>query len=959
MSDFRAVLVTDVVDSTSIASRIGDAAMSLLWQSHDRQARDLLAHWRGREIDRSDGFLLLFDAAADALGYALDYHRLLRTLPCEPRLAARAGIHVGALSLRSNPADDVARGAKLLEVEGLAKVVAARVMSVARGGQTLLTAAAHGALGASPGPHRSHGWWRLKGLPEPLELIEAGEADALFEPPADSDKVHRVVRQGAHWLPTREIGHSLPAEPDAFIGRTAALRSLSGLVDAGARLICIHGMGGSGKTRLALHYGWCWLGDFAAGVWFCDLSAARDLEGVVRAVSQGLQVPLGRADAVTQIGQAIAGRGPCLVILDNFEQVAPLAPATLGVWLLRAPQARFLVTSRAVLHLAGEEVLELGPMNRSDGIALFERRAAAAGAPPLRSDDTDLAHLIDMLDGLPLAIELAAARAALMPPRELLLRMGERFKLLAGARTRPDHQATLRATLDWSWQMLSLSERDALAQLSVFEGGASLAAIEATVERSSRDEKPLLVDVLQSLVEKSLVRRVGEHRLDLLATVREYAAECLAAPGCFPGSGAEALTQARSRHWRWFAAQAPEQALNDGCADLDNWVVATRHAAVAGDAAAACATLAGAWEALRLRGPFGLGIELASDVARLPLDALQRSQVDRIAGWALRVSGRVAEARQRFDAALADALALPDAVQEARVRAQLGLLHVIQGSIEPARGELTQALTLARRSGDRRLECEVLSGLGDLAMQLGQPDAAAECFAQVLEMARRWGDRRWEGGALGNLGLVRDEQGRSDEARHLYESALVVARELGDRQWEGNNLCNLGLLLHLQGDLAGARRSLDSALATARALGHARLECIALINAALVAGALGENVAAEALFDQALRLAIDLDDRHTQGQVRGNLGALFARLGRFEAARESLELGAALLGDVADPLSQGLLLCDRAEFEHFAGHTGAARASVAQARSLGAQIETGGGSELDFRLLAIERLLAP
>jgi predicted ATPase/class 3 adenylate cyclase/Flp pilus assembly protein TadD len=959
MSDLRALLVTDVVDSTAIGSRIGDAAMSLLWQSHDRQARDLLDTWRGREIDRSDGFLLLFDAAADALGYALDYHRMLRTLkPArELVLVARAGIHVGPLTLRSNPAGDVARGAKRLEIDGLAKAVAARVMSVARGGQTLLTAAAHERLGAIALPTRSHGWWRLKGLPEPLELFEAGEAGTLFEPPADGEKVHRVVLSGDHWLPAREIGHSLPAEPDAFIGRANVLRALSGLVDGGARLICIHGMGGSGKTRLALHYGWRWLGDFADGVWFCDLSAARDLEGVVRAVSQGLQVPLGRADAVTQLGQAIAGRGPCLVILDNFEQVASLAPATLGVWLARAGQARFLVTSREVLHLAGEEVLELGPMNRTEGIALFARRAAAAGAPPPRNDDADLATLVDLLDGLPLAIELAAARCALMPPHELLKRMGERFKLLAGARGRPDHQATLRATLDWSWQMLSPAERDALAQLSVFDSGASLAAIEATVERGTRDEAPPLVDVLQSLVEKSLVRRVGEHRLDLLSTVREYAAECLATAGCFPGSGAQAMAQARSRHWQWFAAQAPEDAVRDGCADLGNWVAATRHAVAAGAASAACAALEGSWEGLRLRGPFGLGIELASQVAQLPLDALERSRVDRIAGWAMRVSGRVAEARQRFDAALNAALALPDGVQEARVRSQLALLYLNLGRFEPARGELLRALAIAQRSGDRLLECEVLSSLGDLAIQLGQPDTAAEHFTRVLELARRAGYRRWEGGALGNLGLVRDQQGRSDEARRLYESALVVARELGDRQWEGNNLCNLGLLLHLQGDLAGAQQALEAALATARALGHARLECIASINSALVAGALGDNAAAEVLFAQALQLTIELEDRRSQAQVRGGLGALYARAGRFDEARGSLKLGAALLEQAADPLSLGLLLCDRAEFEHLAGHTEAARATVAQARSLG--IETGSGSELGHRLLAVERLLGP
>jgi class 3 adenylate cyclase len=245
MNAVRALLVTDLVDSTAIAHRIGDAATAALWVEHDRLARDLLQHWRGREIDRSDGFFLLFDRSVDALGYVMAWHQALaqmghdRLARFKLELASRAGLHVGDVTLRANPPEDVARGAKPLEADGLAKAVAARVMSLARGGQTLLTAAAHEALlGEQPGtlPRlRSHGRWKLKGIADPLELFEAGSAETVFAPPADSDKVHRVVWRDGRWLPAREVGHSLPAEPDSFVGRGDALRALGESFDGGAR----------------------------------------------------------------------------------------------------------------------------------------------------------------------------------------------------------------------------------------------------------------------------------------------------------------------------------------------------------------------------------------------------------------------------------------------------------------------------------------------------------------------------------------------------------------------------------------------------------------------------------------------------------------------------------------------------------------------------------------------------
>ena len=194
MSEHAALLQIDIVDSTKLGEALGDEAMSALWTEHDRLARDLLREWRGREIDKSDGFLLLFADVDDALGYAMAYHRALSGL--RPRIAARAGVHAGPAITRVNPAADVARGAKPLEVEGVVKPITARVMSLAGAGQTLLTGQARTTLATTNLRLRSHGHWRFKGVEQPFEVFEAGDEHCQFSPPADGAKAYRVVATG-------------------------------------------------------------------------------------------------------------------------------------------------------------------------------------------------------------------------------------------------------------------------------------------------------------------------------------------------------------------------------------------------------------------------------------------------------------------------------------------------------------------------------------------------------------------------------------------------------------------------------------------------------------------------------------------------------------------------------------------------------------------------------------------
>lgn len=904
------LLQTDVVDSTRLTERLGDAAMCDVWTAHDQLIRERLRAWNGLEVDRSDGFLLRFESVAQASAFALDCHHRLALL--DPPLTMRAGIHLGPVTARENTSDAMARGARQVEIGGLSIPITARVMGLASGGQTLLTSAARDALG--PTAHRivSHGHWRLKGIEAPLELFEVGDGHAPFASPVDAEKAYRVVRHNDLWLPRRQVAHSLPAERNAFVGRSDPLARLAAKLDGGARLVSIVGPGGTGKTRLAQRFGWKWLGDFAGGVWFCDLSQATTLDGVFNAVAQGLDVPLGSLPPVEQLGAAITGRGSCLIVLDNLEQVATLIGDAVGLWMDRAPQARFVTTTRTVLNVNGEEVVSLEPMPRHDGAALFVARARAAKQDfALSTDDSQLLdRLIALLDGLPLAIELAAARVRIMDIATLVDRMKERFRLLASKSGHVSRHATLRATFDWSWDLLDPIERAALAQSSVFEGGFDLAGFEEVFDRSGIDATIDAFDVLQSLVEKSWVRQSSSSRFDMLQSVQAYAGERLCEPGSFPGAGDDGRLAARRRHWELHARPLAAGNASASVADLDNFVQACRRATAAGDARCAAGALDNAWQLLKMTGPFRAILPLASRVSELPgLATADRALVEYVTGSALLIVGSRADAQRCFDAGLAAARDAGEAAREVMLLCQLSELHTAAGRTTTAEDSLAEAMRLCTGLGDAALECVVLNASGNLHLNAGSLEEALRYYTRALTIARERLDLRWEGGLLGNLGNVNHGLGRHDVARDHYEQALGLVHRTGDLRWEGNTRCNLGLLYSEMNDAERARTYLELALASARQLGHRKLEFTVLCNLGIVAESKMQQEDALAFYRNAHDIAVGLDDPRSEGQCLGYLGMLLTRLARFDEAEASLTRAIEFLTTVADHWHLALVLC--------------------------------------------------
>jgi predicted ATPase/class 3 adenylate cyclase len=937
------LLLTDIVDSTALNSRLGDAAMAALWEQHDGGSRELARRFDGTEVDRSDGFLMLFDDAEAALGFVIAYHRFLAALPVP--LRARAGLHRGPLTLHHRTPGDIHWGGKPLEVVGIAKAMTARFMALAGAGQTLASAAVVAALEGRDVRWQSHGHWRFKGIDDPVEVFEVGDEQAPFMPPPDAEKAQRVIAHRGQWIGAADVPRRLPAERDSFRGRGNELRRIAALFDRGDRLVVVQGPGGVGKTRLALRHAWGWLGRYPGGAYFCDAASATSAEGVLNAVGRALQAPLGK-DPVAQLAAAIHGHGPCLMVLDNVEQVLEDTNLLLARWLDAAPQARWLVTSRDGLGLVGEQRVAVEPLDTAAAIALFHDRASAIEAryDAVAVDIQVMQALVTRLDCLPLALELAAARAPVLAPAELLQRLEDRFQLLASRSGRPERHLTLRAAIAWSWEALGADEAAALGQLSAFEDGFTLAAAESVVKV---DSSAAVVDLLQALVDKSLVRKTRASRFELLTSIREYGAAELAT---------DAARAAWQRHATFFAGLNESQATADRCADVSNLVLACRRGIGLVEPIVLASLLRNAWGALRLTGPLGAAADLAAAIEpAVSADAEAAAAVAAVAGGAFFAMGAFEPARTHAQRGLALLTEQAGDELKARLYCLAGELAAMAGEGDAADGWLQGGLELARRSGDLSLQCQLLNALGAAASDQGHAEAARRHYEEALHIAEAAGLAAWRGGLLGNLGWVHHAAGRLEPARHAFSQALQWALASGDRRWEGNARSNLGLIAHEQGDAETAQREFEQALVLARRIGHGALECTVTCNLGLVREALGDLEGACRQHAAAVAAAGALGDAPLQAQMLAYEASALARSGHMADALARVQRGWALAGVASEPL-RAVLLCAQAEVAGAAGSIGECRQLLAQARRLDMVRVAGPASELGLWLARIEAL---
>lgn len=723
--------------------------------------------------------------------------------------------------------------------------------------------------------------------------------------------------------------HRLPEEEDAFVGRESELGELAGRLRGGARLVTLHGPGGVGKTRLAVRHGWRSLEEWPGGVWFCDLTEARSRDGMAAAVAQALGVQLGGRDPVIQAGHGIAARGRCLLILDNFEQVVREAAATVTPWLARAADARFLVTSRERLGLAEEELQWVEPLGSDPGTELFVERARThrPGFGPEGSEAIAVREVVRLVEGMPLAIELAAARVRLMSAAQIVARMRERFRLLAG--TGGGRHGTLRDAIDGSWELLEPWERAAFAQCAVFEGGFTLAAAEAVLDLAAWGEAPWVPDVLRSLVDRSLLRpwlpeRTAESaepemRFRMYVSLQEYAREKLERDG--------AAARAEERHGAWYAGHGTPEAIASLTSpggpdrrralghDLDNLMAACRRATVRGDERTATAAFAAAWEVLLLRGPFGAGADLGRTVLTAVRDDANRRRVLTTLGFAEWRSGRVADGMAHLEAARELHRQAGDRREDGVVLGFLGAILGEQGRIDEARARLEAALVIHRELGNRPREGIEIARLGILDHEQEREEDARRNTEAALAIAREVGDRTFEGQALGHLGILHRDQGRTDEARVCYEAARVIAREVGNRRHEGILLFNLASLARDQDRIDEARARFEEALSVVREVGDRGFEGHTLGSLGALHVELGRWEIAQQQLEEALAIEREVGDRKFEGFLLGVLGKLHLERGRTAEAETALAEGERILRGIGDRRETERLLRIRAEWE--------------------------------------------
>jgi predicted ATPase/class 3 adenylate cyclase/Tfp pilus assembly protein PilF len=811
-------LLTDVEGSTKRWERDPEL-MTRLLERHDALLWDEVRRHGGTVVKsrgEGDSVFATFEGPEAAVAAALDIQRGLSEEPLRVRMA----IHVGEVALREG------------DYFGSAVNRCARLRGVAHGGQVLLSRRAAESV-------------RSK-LPEGATLLDLGEHRLK-----DLSSAERVFQLAHPDLPAdfpalgslTSLAHNLPVQLTSFVGRESDIGAV--LDSLGAhRLLTIAGPGGIGKTRLAIQAAAMLVDDLPGGAWLVELASVADPGLVMPTLAHTLGI-YEQADRplLETIVENLSDR-KLLVVLDNCEHVLPAAAEAANALLKRCPDVRVLATSREPLGLAGESILRIQSLTLAESTELFSERvelgrqgASESGVAPA------IQEICVRLDGVPLAIELAAARARTMPLSEVTRRLEDRFRLLiGGSRTTDLRHRTLRALLDWSHDLLSPAEQAVFRRLSVFAGGFTLAAAEAT--SSGADvEGGEVANLVSQLCDKSLLQLAPSGRYSMLETMREYGAERLAGAGesaSAPRRHAEHFIAAtRGAEDRVYEAGSEEvlRMLSD---ELDNVRAALAWMEGAGEyvmLASLVAAMTGYWY---IRGHFH---ELGRWVkAVLAVDGpLHRDRAAVLSSWATRAFhlGDLAETERASRMALEAHRTLNDLRGVARDQNRIAMVAWRRGNIDGAEDLFKAALATAAEAGDEQTRAGINVNLGFLASEIDDLGRAVSHYEEAVRLFRSLGDRSGEAQALGNLGVALVQLGDRTSARQSLEQSLAIAHALGDRAQAAFATQSMGELELAEGAAFAAARHLSWALERAREYEINELTTQCLEGLARTAAALG------------------------------------------------------------------------------------------------------------------------
>jgi predicted ATPase/class 3 adenylate cyclase len=813
------MLFSDIEGSTVLLNRLGRRYGEAL-SAQRAMMRAAISRWRGQEMGtEGDSFFVVFKSAADAVACCAAAQRALGAYdwPDGAAVRVRMGLHSGEPSRHED-------GYIGMDVHR-----AARIAATAHGGQVVM----------------SHITWRLAQPGCPTELSARDLGLHRLKDIEEPERIFQLAGPGLaeRFAPLKSLGAptSLPVPATPLVGRDGDLERLRAvIVRPGVRLVTLTGTGGVGKTRLALAAAASLDTAFAHGVFFVALAAVRDAGVMWKAIADDLDVDGDEPAAVMKH----LGDRQALLVLDNLEQL-PGAAEVVAALLQAAPGLVVLATSRRPLHLPGEHELPVPPLDLPREATV--EQVAACGAALLfvqqadmvrpgfavtAANAADVAAICRRLDGLPLAIELAASRVRLLSPRALLARLGQSLALAGADAGRPSRQQTLRATIAWSYDLLAPPAAAVLRRAGVFAGGCDLDAL-AAVARPAGD--PL--EAAGELMDVSLITVTegpdGEPRIGLLETIREYALERLAEAG--------ELEDTRRRHGEYYAALA------EGVRD---------HLV----GPAALATLD------RLEADYGnlraaLTWSLGSSADGPAPDGEQVAIGLRLAGalgqfWTIR--SHAGEGRQWLQRAV-DLAAADAGAPLARVAHWLGMLLIQHGELDAAVRLFERSLAIWREIGERDQQARELNSLGGAHRRRGDLDAARSALGQCIVICREVGNEGRLGGALTNLGQTELFAGRLDLAAELLQEALALHRRHDDSMGAAVDLISLAYTRLLTGRAREARDLLSGTLGYLASSGDAEAIADVLELAACIAAELGEGLRAARLAGAASALREEAD----------------------------------------------------------------------------------------------------